>query len=188
VVLPGSGVPGAASVQPALRGAPLLAWVEGGGRITLPPPPPLVSLLGRHASTAATARGWSWCCGAEQTVSGSGGGRYPQGRPPAAGLWSAPHARRRANHERRRPQPSGTAVRDSSALHATTPSRPWVAAPEAAALGDSSGTVVGSARYGGSGGRKPSRTAAWSRAARGRRWRTRRGGALSGEVTAEVLR
>jgi hypothetical protein len=55
---------------------------------------------------------------------------------------------RRANHERRRPQPSGTAVRDSSALHATTPSRPWVAAPEAAALGDSRGIVVGSACYG----------------------------------------
>jgi hypothetical protein len=57
VILPGPGVPGAASVQPALRGAPLLAWVEGGGRITLPPPPPLASLLARHASTAATAPG-----------------------------------------------------------------------------------------------------------------------------------
>jgi hypothetical protein len=137
VVLPGPGVPGAASVQPALRGAPLLAWVEGGGRITLPPPPPLASLLARHASTATTARGWSWCCGAEQTVSGSGGGRYPQGRLRVLQC--------RANHERRRPQPSGTAVRYSSALHATTPSRPWVAAPEAAALGDSRDTVVGSA-------------------------------------------
>lgn len=55
-----------------------------------------------------------------------------------------------------------------SALHATEPRKPWAATPEAAALGDSHGSVIGSVCYGGGGeGHKPSRTSAWSRTAMG---------------------
>jgi len=89
---------------------------------------------------------------AEHTVSGSGGGRYPQGRRRQRGCGRFCVLQRQVEHERRRPRFSGTVVWLSSAPHATAPSRPWTATPEAPALGDSRGAVIGSACYSGSGG------------------------------------